>query len=93
VLEVNQHSRNNRLVRSSDLPIFAADAPSGRDKYVAFFNTTGAAATVSLALGDLGVKRAVPIDLWTGTALPTADGTVSVVLPRHGSALYRLGIP
>jgi hypothetical protein len=93
VLEVDQHSRNNRLLRSSDLPIFAADAASGRDKYVAFFNTTGAAATVSLALGDLGVKRAVPMDLWTGTALPMAEGTVSIALPPHGSALYLLRIP
>lgn len=92
VLDVDQHSRNNRLLRGGDFPIFAADAPSGGDKYVALFNTTGSAATVSLALADLGIKRAVPIDLWTATALPLANSLLSVPLPPHGSALLRLRV-
>jgi len=39
MLAVNQHSSNNRQVsRTKDLIVWAADAPGGRDKYVALFN-------------------------------------------------------
>lgn len=92
VLKVDQHSSNNRLLHGGDFPIYVADASSGGGKYVALFNTTGAAATVSLILVDIGIKSAAPIDLWTGSTLPTAVGTISVSLPPHGSALYLLRV-
>lgn len=39
MLEVNQNSTNNKQIsRNDDLIVWAADAPGGRDKYVALFN-------------------------------------------------------
>lgn len=93
ILEVDQHSRNNRLLRGGELPIFVADAPSGQDKYVALFNTMNAAVAVSFSLSDVGITRAAPINLWTGRRLPVTTGKIPVSLPPHGSALYRLHIP
>lgn len=90
VLQVDQHSRNNRLLRGGDLPVYAADADSGGYKYVALFNTTNSTATASLALSEIGLKKAIPTDLWTGKKLPAAEGTISVSLPPHASAFYCL---
>ncbi|HWG57906.1 MAG TPA: hypothetical protein VN661_02545 [Candidatus Acidoferrales bacterium] len=92
VIEVNQHSRNNRLIRGGDLPVYAADAASGQDKYLALFNTTAATATSSVALADLGIRATIPTDLWTGKKLPEAQGTIFASLPAHSSVLYRLHV-
>lgn len=92
VIEVDQHSRNNRLLRAGDLPVYVADAASGKDKYVALFNRTAATAASSVALSDLGLRAAIPTDLWTGKKLPKAEGALSVSLPPHASVLYRLHV-
>ncbi len=90
VLEVDQHSRDNRLVRGGDYPVYAADAATGDDRYVALFNTTEDTATVSVSLEKLGLKHAIPIDLWTGKTLAPVDDSVRATLAPHASVLLKL---
>ncbi len=90
VIEVDQHSRNNRLLRDGDYPVYVADAADGRDRYVALFNTTEAPATVGVALSALGLEHATPVNLWTGEQLSTVEGRVSAHLAPHASVLLRL---
>jgi len=96
VIEVDQHSRNSRLVREGDLTVYAADAQEGEDVYVAFFNKTDAPATVSLNLAELSLNpnlRACTIeDLWTGKTLGRVENAIRVPLAPHASALYRLRV-
>lgn len=90
VIEVDQHSRNNRLVRGGDYPVYAADAPEGDDRYVALFNTSDERATVSVALSALALENAAPVDLWTGEELSPVHDRVSADLAPHASVLLRL---
>lgn len=93
VLAVDQHSSGNRQLFSRDgLVAWVADAPGSKDKYLALFNTTNAAAEVSVALADLGFTGAVRVrDLWKQTVLPDAVGAnFSQSLPAHGAGLYRV---
>jgi hypothetical protein len=92
VIEVNQHSRNNRLIRGGDLTVYAADTEDGRDTYVAFFNKTDAPATVSFDLADLNLRACTPTDLWTGKTQGKVEKAINISLAPHASALYRLKV-
>ncbi len=92
VIEVDQHSRDNRMVRGGGYPVYTADAATGPDRYVALFNTTDDTATVSVALKKLGLDRATPVDLWTGKRLAPVDNEVSATLAPHASVLLRLEV-
>jgi hypothetical protein len=55
------------------------------------FNTGDKAHEVGVKLRDLGIGGPVAVrDLWAGKALGQQAERVSVTLPPHGSALYRL---
>ncbi len=90
VIEVDQNSRHNRLVRGGPYPVYAADAAEGDDRYVALFNTTEDTAVVSVPLRDLGLARATPVDLWTGEDLAPVAGALRATLAPHASMLLRL---
>ncbi|MGM1064808.1 glycoside hydrolase family 27 protein [Saccharothrix sp. Mg75] len=90
VLAVDQHSTGNRQLFAGTHTAWTADAPGGRDRYVALFNRGGGTSTVSLALAELGIGSADVVDLWSGAGLGVVSGTLSRSLPAHGSGLYRL---
>lgn len=53
MLDVNQHSMNNRQVsRKNNLIVWAADVPGSRDKYVALFNAQSPGDTLEFAMSD-----------------------------------------
>ncbi|HEY5227681.1 MAG TPA: glycoside hydrolase family 27 protein, partial [Opitutaceae bacterium] len=93
VLAVNQRSLNNRpLFDKSGLVAWVADVPGSADKYLALFNTTDEAATVSAGLSEIGLVGPVSArNLWTHSDTVVAGPKLSAVLPPHGSALLRLG--
>ncbi len=53
MLEVNQHSENNRqLSRENNLIVWTADVPNSRDKYVALFNAQSQGDSLDFANAD-----------------------------------------
>ncbi|MEU8212987.1 alpha-galactosidase [Micromonospora sp. NPDC049044] len=90
VLAVDQNSANNRQLVGGTRQVWTADVPGSDHRYVALFNRESATANVSVNLADLGIGSATVTDLWSGTGLGTATGTLTRSLPAHGSGLYRL---
>jgi hypothetical protein len=97
VLAVNQHSSGNKQLFNRDgLIAWVADAPGLKDKYVALFNTrdvgsNSVAARVAVKLADLGFTGDGKYrDLWAQNDLGQVAAELSVELPPHGAALYRV---
>ena len=62
------------------------------DRAVVLFNQTGAPATISAQVRQLGFARAAGyslVDLWSGSVTETA-GVLSAVVPAHGVVMYRV---
>jgi len=92
VLEVNQASKDNaELMRREGHVAWGARSLDDRHIYVALFNLRKEASRVELPLAALDASGRSPIvDLWGGKNRSPRDGMLSVVLPAHGSGLYRL---
>lgn len=94
VIAVDQKGRSPRQVlERSSLRVWRSHAGNGGE-YVAVFNLDDAPQTVDLAWSDIGLDpgpRQVR-DLWARQPLGTAH-RLHVELPRHGSALFRVGPP
>ncbi|HWA83956.1 MAG TPA: hypothetical protein VG820_11000, partial [Fimbriimonadaceae bacterium] len=57
LLEIDQHSSNNRQLAGGTTPVWTADSTNPKVKYVALFNRTETPAKVSLSTGDLGMEN------------------------------------
>jgi hypothetical protein len=92
VLAVNQASTDNRSHFIKDgARIWSARPEGSQERYVAFFNTTDKAMTVSLPLRDLGKSGSVQVrDLWAGQNLGSVREHLSRTVRPHGAELYRL---
>lgn len=93
VLNVNQHSINNRqLSRENDLIVWAADDPESNDRYLAFFNASDLPeAEISVKFEQIGLTGKHTItDLWTGKKLGKFTGLFKQSINRHGAGLYRI---
>jgi alpha-galactosidase len=93
VLDVNQHSRNNReLKNTGGFIVWTADVPGSPDRYLAFFNSNDSlSGNVSVQLNELGIHGSyVANNLWTGETTGINAGTLSKKIAPHGSALFRL---
>ena len=89
VLEVNQHSRNNREVRrDADAVVWAADL--GAQRCVALFNLGEEEKTVRVPLAELGFKYCNQRDLWAREEMGAITGNLAVTLAPHAAAFYRL---
>ncbi len=92
VLAVNQHGRSPRqVVERPGLRVWRSSAPNGGD-YVAVFNLNDTAQTIELSWTDVGLGAGTrPVrDLWARQSAGSNTG-LRVVLPPHGSALFRVG--
>jgi len=92
VIELDQHSKENRpVISTSSTVVWTAQSESGDDKYVAIFNLDDHEQAVRYAWKDLGLQEAKykARDLWEHRDHEAA-GSISVSLPPHGCALYRL---
>jgi hypothetical protein len=96
VVEMNQHSKNNRLLfKDNDIYVWTADSPQG-DKYVAIFNARDGKQPekITIKLDQLGIEGEVSIkELWQNATLGTFIHEFSVAVPKHGVGLYKLLLP
>ncbi len=95
VLSVDQHSTGNRQALASDKAVaWLAQPTSGKGSYVAIFNLRDASEEFSFSWSELGLagKQYVLRDLWQRKNIGLADG-IRLMLPPHGSVLYRIAQP
>ncbi len=103
MLEVNQHSTNNKqLFRNNDLIAWTADDPKTGDKYLAVFNATDSEKTtgnnagqvaIPVRLDQLGITGICTIkDVWTDKVIGKFTKEFAPVINHHGAGLYRLTI-
>jgi len=92
VLELDQHSTGNHpVIATEKTVVWLADSASHENQYLAIFNVGESQATLRYDWKDLGLTGNVYKlrDLWERKDLAPA-GSMTVELPPHGSALYRL---
>lgn len=97
VLEVNQHSANNRqLFKNDDLIAWTADDPKSGDKYLAVFNATDqeqVSEKIVVKLEQIGIKGTCVVkDLWTNKIVGDFNGEFAPVIKRHAAGLYRVSV-
>ncbi len=92
VIAVDQHSSGNRQLFNRDGFIaWLADVPGSKDKYMALFNTKGAAAAAAVDVAALGLGDRVHVrDLWTHIDIGVVAGRFAPELSKHGAGMYRL---
>lgn len=94
VLEVNQHSQNNReLFVRGNVIAWTADALRGPDKFLAVFNLGDdpVPAAVTVSLKELRLNGSCKVrDLWKKTDLSVTQHELSTNVPPHGAQLFRL---
>jgi alpha-galactosidase len=95
VIAVDQHSRNNRpILTKGDFTVWTAEAPDGKDRYLAIFNLGESSGTLEVAWKELGLpgEHWTLRDLWHREDLG-ADLRLRLALAPHASALFRLSAP
>ncbi len=93
ILAVNQHSINNRqLFRDGDRIAWSAEDPGSGDKYLAlFYIGEEDSARISVDLELLGLHGPCSThELWRRLPDGQVHDVLTMTLPRHGSAFYRL---
>ncbi|MCG8697491.1 MAG: glycoside hydrolase family 27 protein [Bacteroidales bacterium] len=92
IIEVNQHSTNNKQVYSKNgRKVWLADVTGTEDKYVALFNTTEEPLSIFFSFELLNLRNNYRVtDLWTGEDLGIMDKEVRRLLPPHGSAMFKM---
>jgi alpha-galactosidase len=91
VIAIDQHSRDNRAVISTDrTAVWTARPQSGDDYYVAVFNLADDDQQLTYAWSDLripGVNYQLR-ELWSGTV--TSATSLNVTLKPHACAVWRI---
>ena len=93
VINVNQHSVNNREVYEKEgVIVWAAESADGHEHYVAVFNTTDhMLENYVFALDEVGVLGNVKsFDVWTKTDLKVEDNKVNLAVHAHGARLIKI---
>ena len=93
VINVNQHSVNNREVYEKEgVIVWAAESADGHEHYVAVFNTTDhILENYMFALDEVGVLGNVKsFDVWTKTDLKVEDNKVNLAVNAHGARLIKI---
>jgi alpha-galactosidase len=92
VLAVNQRSTGNReLFARGDHIAWVADAPGGRDKYLAVFNVGDKETLVKVKWAELGLSGECRVrDLWARRHTGIVADELSATVGRHGAQLYRV---
>ncbi len=99
VIEVNQKgSKQHELSDDNGLVIWTSDAPDGKSKYVAFFNTRKAESAadvdglpITLDLSKIGLSGKCKVrDLWKKKDTADVEGTFTAPVRSHGAVLYKI---
>jgi hypothetical protein len=92
VIAVDQHSRENRpVITSENIIVWTARSETGRAQYVAVFNISETSQVVKFRWQELGLPASDyrVRDLWERRDLGTAPALETTLGP-HASALYRV---
>jgi len=93
VIQVNQHSTNNRELRADENEIIwtAEDSETGAT-YVAMFNLNeNNSRLISVTVEELGLKGKFNVrDLWAGKEAGRLEKAVEFEIPAHGCGLYKI---
>lgn len=90
VLAVDQSGRPGHVVYEGDTSVYAQALCDG-SYYVALFNTTESAATVTVNWVDVGFSSDADVrDLWQHSDVGTYPGAYSVTLNPHASSLIKV---
>jgi alpha-galactosidase len=91
VIAVDQASHGGHEVfRDGGKIAWEADAPEGRGRYVALFNTSDQSVEVSVTWKQLGLGSNCRVrDLWLRKNVGSFASTFAVKLEAHGAGLYR----
>jgi hypothetical protein len=92
VLAVDQKSSGNHEVyERGTLVAWEADAPGGRAKYVALFDTGEQSENVTVSWQELAVTGKYAVrDLWQRRDLGSFEGQFAARITPHGAGLYKL---
>ena len=91
VLEVDQHSTNNRLaLQRLDSTVWTAQSADGKSTYLALFNHTNHKLIFQAPFSDLSLPATsyTLADLWDHKPIPTQT-SLTLTLEPHGAALLR----
>ncbi|MFG3019743.1 glycoside hydrolase family 27 protein [Streptomyces sp. NPDC048254] len=91
-LDVLWHSTGNReVLRERDLVLWTARDTDGHTRYAAVFSPADEARRFEVPLGSIGAgPRDRVREVWTRTDTAHDGRRLTVELPAHGAALYRL---
>ncbi|MFC9926237.1 glycoside hydrolase family 27 protein [Streptomyces sp. NPDC127190] len=91
-LAVLWHSTGNReVLRERDLVLWTAGDTDGRTRYAAVFSLADAPRRYEVPLGSVGARPGDRVrELWSRTDVGHDGRHLTVDLPAHGAALYRL---
>ncbi|MEV6294883.1 glycoside hydrolase family 27 protein [Streptomyces sp. NPDC051896] len=91
-LAVLMHGTGNReVLREGDLVLWTARDTDGRTRYAAVFSLADGPRRYEVPLGSIGARPADRVrELWTRTGVAHDGRCLTVDLPAHGAALYRL---
>lgn len=93
VLAVNQNSTNNKPLYHGQYPVWVADVPNSKDKYLAVFNRNPKnPQNIKVKLSDIGIKKCKVTDLWTHNEIGEFTDQFAPQINSHGAGLYRLAI-
>jgi hypothetical protein len=94
-LAVSWHSTDNReVLREGDRVLWTARDTDGSTRYAAVFSLADEARRLDVPLGSIGARAGDRLrELWSHADVPHEDRGLSVDLPPHGAALYRISSP
>ena len=85
------YCRPRQLARDDNRAVWTCENEKTGERYAALFNLSDEEGIVSAALEELGLPEEISDrELWTGNPAKTEGGRLSVCLPPHGCAVYRV---
>ncbi len=91
VINVDQHTTNNKPLAGGERPMWVADSLEHANlKYLAVFNRSDQPIVVNVRLSDLGVRECNVRDLWERKDLGHMQGVIRSPIPTHGAMLYQI---
>ena len=79
-----------QVLRDEEKAVWTAAGPRTGARYAALFNLSDSPAQVGASWEELELPAAGGVELWTGKAAPLREDGLSLRLPPHGCAVYRL---
>jgi precorrin-6B methylase 1 len=90
IIEIDQHSRNNKnVLLTQNLAVYTAQPATGHGAYVALFNREDTPQTIALPLRQLGLadRPSTVLDLWQKENNTQTNHEIHLTLAPHASAM------